>query len=41
MKIIWKAKTLEMAESNIFCVKSRADNDFAIEIWLQLLFVEL
>ena len=41
MKIFWKAQILEMAESYIFCVKSHADHDAAIENWLRPLFVEL
>ena len=32
MKNFWKPQILEMAESDIFCVKSGADHDAAIPI---------
>ena len=41
MKIFWIAQILEMAESDIFCAKSGADYDAAIEIWLWLFFAEI
>ena len=41
MKKFWKPKILEMAESDIFHVKSGVDHDAAIENWLRVLFVEL
>ena len=31
MNFFWKAHLLEMVESIIFCVKSRADHDATIE----------
>ena len=40
MKKFWKPEILDMAESDIFCVKSSADHDAAIENWLRPLFVE-
>ena len=41
MKIFWKAQTLEISESNIFCAKSAADHNAAIKSWLQLFFAEI
>ena len=41
MKHLWKPQILEMAESDIFCVKSGADHDTAIKNWLRPLFVDL
>ena len=41
MKKFWKPQILEMAESDIFCVKSDADYDAAIQNWLRPLFVDL
>ena len=41
MKIFWKAKILEIAESDVFCVKSDDDHDSANRSWLRLVFVEL
>ena len=41
MKIFWKAQTLEVAESDIFSVKSGANHDAEIENWLQLFFFEI
>ena len=40
MKNFWKPQILEMAESDIFCVKSAADHDAAIPNWLPPLFVD-
>ena len=40
-EFFWKAQILEMAESDIFCVKSGAGHDAAIENWLRSLFVVL
>ena len=41
MKNFLKPPILELAESDIFCVKSGADYDAAIQIWLPPLFVDL
>ena len=41
IKKFWKPKILEIAESDIFCVKSVSYHDAAIENWLRPLFVEL
>ena len=41
MKKFWKPENLEMAESDIFYVKSSANHDAVIEKWLQTVFVEL
>ena len=41
MKNFWKPQILEMAESDIFCVKLGADHDASIQNWLRLLFVDL
>ena len=40
MKNFWKPQILEMAESDIFCVKSGADHHVAIPNWLPPLFVD-
>ena len=40
-KKFWKPEILEVAESDIFCVKSGADHDTVIGNWPQPLFVEL
>ena len=34
MKFFWKAQILEVAESDIICVKSRADHDFGCDYYL-------
>ena len=41
MKIFWKSSILKIAESDIFYVKWRTDEDGAMEKWLWLLFVEV
>ena len=41
MKIFWKAQILEMAESDIFCVKRSDDHDSGNRTWLQSVFAEL
>ena len=41
MKTFWKAEILQMAESDIVDVKSGADHDASIQIWLRTRFVEL
>ena len=41
MKISWKAQILQMAKSDIFCVKSADDEDSANGTWLRSVFVEL
>ena len=41
MKTFWKAEILQMAESDIFNVKSGADHHAAIQSWLPPRFVEL
>ena len=41
VKKFWKPEILEMAESDIFCVKSDADCDAAIGNWLRPPFAEL
>ena len=41
MKKFWKPEILEVAESDIFSVKSVADHDATVENWLRRLFVEL
>ena len=41
MKTFWKAEILQMAESDIFDVKSGADHHAAIQNWLRPRFVEL
>ena len=38
MKTFWKAHILEMAGSDIFCAKSAADDDAAIQNMMRLLF---
>ena len=41
MRSFWKAKILEMTETDIFCVKLNDDHDSAYETSLQSVFVEL
>ena len=41
MKKFCKAEILQMAESDIFDVKSGADRDVAVQNWLRPRFVEL
>ena len=41
MNNFWKPQILEMAESDIFSVKSGADHDAAIQNWLPPLCVDL
>ena len=41
MKSFWKAQILEMAESDIFCVKGGDHEDSANGAWLPSVFSEL
>ena len=41
MKSFWKAQILEMAESDIFCVKRGHHDDSANGTWLLSVFAEL
>ena len=41
MRSFWKAKILEMAETDIFCVKLNDDHDSAYGASLRSVFIEL